>query len=161
MSSKNKQQSTQTQNQAYTNTSTYGWQTPPDTADIQAMRGFTFSADPRVPYSFARSRANIGATYDSPTSAYTNPAVRDAAMRASYEDLGQQEAQALREENYARQGLDYARTADVAAMTQPRAFQTGSSGTSSGTSNSNVVQSQGALSPIIQGGSAVGSALLM
>ena len=161
MSSKNKQQTTQTQRQAYNNTSTYGWQAPPDTADIAAMRNFQFSADPRVPYSFARTRANVGATYDNPNSAYNTPALRDAAMRASYEDIGQQEAQALREENYTRQGLDYARIADVAGMTQPRAFQTSSSGTSSGTSSGNTVQSQGALPGIIQGGSAVGSALIM
>lgn len=125
------------------------------------MRGFQFSSDPRVPYSFARTRQNIGATYDSPTGAYIHPAIRDAAQRASFEDLGQQEAQALREENYTRQGLDYARLADVAAMTQPRIVQTSSSGTSSGTSNANTVQSQNPLGSIIQGGSAIGSALIM
>jgi hypothetical protein len=161
MSSKNRQQTTQTQNQAYNNTSTYGWQTPPDTADIAAQRNFQFSSDPRVPYNFARARANIGATYDSPTGAYTTPAIRDAAMRASYEDLGQQEGQALREEDYARQALEYAKRADVASMTQPRLVQESSSGTSSGTSSGNTVQSQGALPALIQGGSAVGSALIM
>lgn len=161
MSSKNKQQTTQVQNQAYNNTSTYGWMTPPGTADIDAMRGFQFSADPRIPNAFARTRANIGATYDSPTGAFVHPAIRDAAMRASYEDVGQQEAQALREENYTRQGLDYARIADVAAMTQPRMVQTSQSGTTSGTNNSNTTQSQGALPSLISGGSAVGSALIM
>lgn len=123
------------------------------------MRNFQFQADPRVGYSFARARQNIGATYDSPTSAASHPAIRDAAMRAQYEDLGQQEAQSMREENYARQGLDYARLADVAAYTQPRMVQTSSSGSSSG--NSNTTQSQGALGSIIGGSSAIGSALIM
>lgn len=157
MSSKNKQQ--QTQQQQFNNTNTYGWMTPPDTADISAMRGFQFQADPRVPYSFARARQNVGSTYDSPTSGYTTPALRDAATRSQFEDIGQAEGQALREENYARQGLEYARTADVASMTQPRLTQTSSSGTSSGTSNT--VQSQGMLGQAIGGASAVGSALLM
>jgi hypothetical protein len=125
------------------------------------MRNFQFSADPRVPYSFARTRQNIGATYDNPLGAYTHPAIRDAAQRASFEDVGQQEAQALREENYTRQGLDYARTADVAAMTQPRIVQQSSSGTSSGTNNANTTQSQNPLGSIVQGGSAIGSALIM
>lgn len=161
MSSKNKQQTTQTQNQSYNNTSTYGWQAPPDSADVAAMRNFQFSADPRVSHAFSRARSNVGATYDSPTSAYSTPAIRDAAMRASYEDIGQQEAQALREENYTRQGLDYARTADVAAMTQPRLVQQSSSGTSSGNSSGNSTVTQGALPSLISGGSAVGSALVM
>ena len=156
-----KQDTTQTQSQTYSGTNTYGWQTPPDTADVQALRGFQFTADPRVPYSFARTRQNIGATYDSPTSAYSNPAVRDAAQRAQFEDLGQQEAQALREEDYSRQALNYAQKADVANMTQPRMVQTGQAGSSSGSGTSNTVMRDSPINSIIQGGSAVGSALLM
>lgn len=125
------------------------------------MRGFQFTADPRVPHAFARARRDIGSTYDSPLAASTHPAVRDAAIRAQMEDLGQQEAQALREEDHARQGLNYAQLADVASMTQPRLTQTGQSGSSSGTGTSTTVQSQSPLASIIQGGSAVGSALLM
>lgn len=161
MSSKNKQQTTQTQNQSYSGTNTYGFMTPPDTADVAAMRGFQFSADPRVPFAFGKARQGIAESYNNPLGGNVTPALRDAQMRASFEDIGQQEAQALREENYARQGLDYARTADVANMTQPRMVQTSQSGNSSGTSSGNTVQSQGALPGIIQGGSAVGSALLM
>lgn len=161
MSSKNKTQTTQTQNQSYNGTNTYDWMTPPDTADIANMRDFQFGADPRVPYTFAKTRSNVAESYNNPTGAYSTPALRDAALRASYEDIGQQEGQALREENYARQGLEYAKRADVASLTQPRMVQTGQSGNSSGTNTGNTVQSQGALPAIIQGGSAVGSALLM
>lgn len=157
MSSRNRQQ--QTQQQSFNNVNTYGWQTPPGSSDIDAMRGFQFQADPRVASTFARARQNIGATYDNPLGGNTNPAIRDAAMRAQYEDLGQREAQAFSEENYARQGLDYARLADVAAMTQPRMVQTSASGSSAGTSNT--TQSQGMLGNVIQGGSAIGSALIM
>ena len=165
MSSKNKQQTTQVQNQnqAYSGTNTYGWMTPPDTADIEAQRNFQFTADPRVPYTFAKTRSNLAESYNNPAGAYSTPALRDAALRASYEDIGQQEGQALREENYARQGLEYAKRADVASMTQPRLVQESQSGTSSGTNNSSgtSVTSQGMLPSIIQGGSAVGSALLL
>lgn len=128
------------------------------------MRGFQFQADPRVGYSFARSRRSLADSYG-PMGANISPAIRDAQLRASTEDLGQQEAQALREENYGRQALDYARTADVAAMTQPRMVQERQSGTSSGISNTigsgTVQQSNSPLGSIIQGGSTIGSALLM
>jgi len=157
------QTQTQNQNQAYNNTSTYGWMTPPDTADIDAMRDFQFGSDPRVGYSYARTRRNLGESYASPTGGYSTPALRDAMYRAQLEDVGQQEAQALAEENYAHQGLEYAKRADVAQLTQPRMVQTSNSGTSTGTStgNSNIQQSGGALGSIIAGGSNVGSALLM
>lgn len=139
--------------------------TPPDTEDIGRMRNFEFAADPRVGYSFARTRRNLGETYNNPMGSYTTPALRDAMLRVNLEDVGQEEAQALREENYARQGLEYAKRADVAAMTQPRMVQQGSSGTSSGTStgtgNSTVIQSQSPLSSVLQGASAFGSALIM
>jgi hypothetical protein len=159
------QNTTQTQNQAFNNANTYGWMTPPDTEDIGRMRDFEFTADPRVGYSFARTRRNIGDTYANPMGSYTTPALRDAMMRVNLEDIGQEEAQALREENYARQGLDYARRADVAAMTQPRMVQTGGSGTSSGTSTGSgtntTVQTQSPWNSILQGGSAISSALIM
>lgn len=139
--------------------------TPPDTADIEAMRGFTFDADPRVPYTFAKARQNIGESYNNPLGGNMTAGLRDAQLRASYEDLGQQEAQALREESHARQGLNYAKLADVATMTQPRMVQTGQAGTSSGTSTGNSsgtqVQQNSLLPSLIQGGSAVGGALLM
>jgi hypothetical protein len=156
-----KQTQQTTQNQSFNNTSTYGWQTPPDTADIAAMRGFEFAADPRVGHSFARTRRNLADTYHSPTGAYSTPGLRDAQYRVNLEDLGQEEAQALREENYARQGLEYAKRADVASLTQPRMVQESSSGTGSSTGNSTIRQTESPLSSIIQGGSAIGSALIM
>lgn len=161
-SKKQTQTQTGTQNQSFNNTNAYGWMTPPDTADIDAMRNFQFQADPRVGHSFARTRRNLADSYG-PMGANISPAIRDAQLRASYEDLGQQEGQALREENYARQALDYSRTADVAAMTQPRMVNTSSSGTSSGSSSGSgtITQNQSPLNSIIQGSSAIGSALIM
>lgn len=161
MSSKNKQQTTQTQNQAYTGSSTYNWMTPPDTADIAAMRDFQFGADPRVPHTYARARSDLKESFNNPLGANMTSSLRDAILRSGYENLAQQEGQALREENYARQGLEYAKRADVAGMTQPRIVQTGSSGTSSGSSSGNVTQSQGVLPSLIGGGSSVGAAMIM
>src|SRR5687768_17165860 len=109
-----KQTQTQNTTQSQNQTNAFGWMTPPDTADISAMRDFQFTADPRVGYSFARTRRNIGDTYANPMGSYTTPALRDAMLRVNLEDIGQEEGQALREENYARQGLEYAKRADVA-----------------------------------------------
>lgn len=156
-----KQKQTQQQQQSFSNTNTYGWMTPPDTADVGAMRDFKFEQDPRLSYSFARAAQRLGDTYNNPMGGYTTPQLRDARLRAGYEDLAQEEGQAVREDSYARQGLDYARKVDVAGMTQPRLAQTSSSGNSSGTSSGTIQQTQSPLNSIIQGGSAISSALIM
>lgn len=156
-----RQQQTQQQSQSFANTNTYGWLTPPETADTTAMRDFEFGQDPRLSYNFARAAQRLRDTYNNPMGGYTTPQLRDARLRAGYEDLAQEEGQAIREDSYARQGLDYARTVDVAQMTQPRMAQTSSSGSSSGNSSGTITQQQSPLNSIIQGGSAIGSALIM
>jgi hypothetical protein len=158
---------TQTQNQHQTtnfaNTSAYDWLTPPESSDVNAVRNFQFQHDPRISYSFARAAQRIGDTYRNPLGGATTPQIRDASQRAAYGDLATEEAQALREENYGLQGLDYARRVDVAGMTQPRLAQTSSSGTSSssGSGTSNIQQSTSPLGSIISGGSGIAGALIL
>lgn len=162
---KTEQVQTQNQNQNSNTTNTYGYVPGPTSTDIDAMRDFEFTGDPRLPYTFARARKGVEGVYNNPMGKYTNQALRDAQLANSYEDLGVDEAQAQREENYGLQGLRYGQTADVAAMTQPRFVQTGgsssSSGTSTGTGNSTQTQTQSPLNSIISGGSGIASALIM
>lgn len=122
------------QTQTSNTTNTYGWNAPPDTADVGALRGFEFESDPRLPYVFANARQKMEGTYDNPLGGATTPQLRDATLRAGYEDSAQNESQAYREENYGRQALEYGKLADIAQMTQPRLTQTSGSTNSSGTS---------------------------
>lgn len=165
--SQQQQTQNQSQNQSFSGTNTFDFLTPPDTADIAAQRNFQFQSDPRIGNAFSRNRRNAAESFNNPLGANTTAGLRDATLRASNEDSAQNEAQAYREENYSRQGLDYARLADVAALTQPRMVQTSQSGTSTGTSSGTSVgsgtttQSQPLLPGLIQGASGVGSALIM
>src|SRR5688500_3604924 len=106
----------------------------PGTADIAAQRNFQFGSDPRIGYAFARSRKNAAESFANPLGGYTTPQLRDAMLRAGDADSSQQEAQAYAEESHARQGLEYARRADLAQLTAPRLVTRGNSGRSSGTS---------------------------
>lgn len=115
-------------------TNTYGWQAPPDWADLGGLRDFEFQNDPSIPYAFANAKQKLEGTFDNPLGGATTQQIRDSTLRAGYEDIGQQEAQAHREENYGRQALDYSRLADIAQMTSPRMVQTGGNTASSGTS---------------------------
>lgn len=129
-------------------TNTFGFQAPPDTADVQAMRDFKFQSDPRIGYTYGRQRNQAHESFQSPTGGYTTPQLRDATLRASDEDSAQNEAQAYREENYGRQAIDYGRLADIAQMTAPRMVQTSGSTTGTGTS-----QTSDPLGRVMQGAS--------
>ncbi len=54
-------------------------------------------------------------------------------LESGRERLGSQEAQAMREGNYDKNKLDYARNVAVAGQTAPQLVQRGSTGTQQGT----------------------------
>lgn len=130
-----------TQQSTGSTTNTYGQISPLDdpryAAAVGNMGGFKFDSDPRLPYSFARARKKVEGSYDNPTGAFTTPGIKDASLRASYEDIGQEEGQAYREENQGRNMMKYGQLADVAQMSAPRTVQTGGTSTQSGTSQTN------------------------
>lgn len=150
----------QTQNQSTTSANTYGYVNTPETADTTALRNFKFEHDPRIPYAFARGRANVHNNYANPLggSLGGNAQLRDAALNANDQDSAQQEGQALSEENYGLQGLKYGQLADIASRTAPRFVQTGGSSTGSGTTT---VQQPFDWSGLISGGASMGAAMLM
>lgn len=131
MSKKSKTTTTQTQNTA--NTNQYGWQTPPESADLQAVRDFKFTADPSIGYAFGNAKNQIANSFNNPLGGVYSGNMRDSILRSSTADLGQREAQAKSEANQQLQGSQYGQKALVAGMTAPRLTQTGSTGTSSGT----------------------------
>lgn len=146
MGSKKKQETT-TQN-------TYGWQTPPDTADVQTLRGWQPEKDPTIPYTFGRMRQEQRDAFKSPYGAYTTPAIRDATLRASDMEIGQQEAQANRQSQYDVNSQTYAKDALLAGATAPRLTQTGG--------NATTTQSGGLLGDILVGASqGAGGAAMM
>lgn len=149
----------QTQKSATTTANTYGHEPGATSPDIDAVRAFEFSHDPRLPYTFARAAERSRDVYANPLGGATTPQLRDAVQRTTAEDLGQQEGQAYAEEGRNLQGLNFAKLMDVAQMTAPRFVQKGQSGTSSGTATT--VQSQSPMNSLIGGASSVGSALIM
>lgn len=154
--------------QEFSGATTYGWENMPDTADIAAVRNFQYQSDPRIGYSFARSRRNAAESFANPLGGYMTPQIRDAILRAGNADSSQQEAQAYGEENYARQGLEFAKRANLAELTSPRLVTRGTSGrsrgsasgTSSGTGTSVGTQATPLLPGIIQGVATVGAGYL-
>lgn len=138
------------QAQTFNNTNTFGWQNPPETADVAAVRDFKFTADPRIGYAFGNAKNQIGNSFKNPLGGVYSPQMRDSIMRSSLSDLAQQEGQAYSEANQGLQGQQFAQKGLVAGLTAPRMVQTGGSGTSSGTGSQ--TQSGGLLGDILLAG---------
>lgn len=132
--SDSKQKSTQQSTQA----NTYGYTTPPPTADISKLRDAKFTVDPGLDAEYDNLRSQVDKSAHDPLGPSYNPQVVAQQRKAAMERLGTQEAQAYRGGQYDANRLGYSRDATVAGMTAPTLTQTGSSSSGSGT----VTQSQ-------------------
>ncbi len=131
---------------------------------VHNVGSMQFGHDPSIPFTFARQRANARNTYANPLGSFASPQLREAQLNAIDADSAQNEAQAHREDNYGVQDRQYAQAHDIATLSAPKTVQTGgstsSTGTNSGTSNTTLKEPFD-FNSIVQGGSAMGSALLM
>lgn len=137
MSKKTTTQQTQQQQQssAFNNTNTYNWMTAPETADVQALRDFKFTADPRIGYTYGNARNQAANSFNNPIGGNYSPQMRDQILRSTLSDLSQREGQAYSEANQGLQGQQFAQRGALASLTAPRLVQSGSSGTGTGTSS--------------------------
>lgn len=145
------------QNTSFNNTQTYGWQTPPESADVEALRGFKFQADPSIGFAYGSAKNQIANTFNNPAGGYYTPQMRDAILRSSLQALGQQEAAAKSQAYNETQGQRFGQAATLASLTAPRMVTTGSSGTGTSTGTATATQAGNLLESLI-GGAATGAA---
>ena len=162
---KQNQTQQQTQNQAFNTQNTYGWQTPPDTPDIERLRSHQFQIDPTIGARIGGSIRRMQQSFNSPLGGYFTPGMRAAIERGQERELMQEGGAQTRAGMYDVNNQNYARNLAVAGMTAPRLTQTGASGTSSGTSSGTMSGTSTTSEPwyngLVQGGASIGSALLM
>ena len=140
--------------QTQTQANTYGWQTPPSSPDVQAIRDFRPERDPTIPYNFAHERRRQDESFDDVLGGYSNANTRGAAHRTMSDELTQQEAHASRGAQYDVNNQRLAQLGTVADLTNPRLVQTG--GSSTGTSQT----SQSIWGPILGAAATVGAGAL-
>jgi len=160
MSTKTTTQQTQAQSGGYNNTNTFGYAPSlPETADISALRGFKFQADPSIAFNTSQTKKQFNSSLNSPMGAKYNPAIQAAISRSGNADINARGAEQASEANQALQTQQYAQKLQLASMTAPQLVNTGSSGTSSstGSGSGTQVQSQSPLGAIGD----VGSSLIM
>lgn len=130
----------------------YDWKFTPDTADISALRGFQPQADPSTPYRFGRQRQDFLRTFQNPMGSYTTPELREQMQRGGLESIGQQEQQAMRENQYDLNRINLAKHEGLAQLTSPRLVQTKGTSIEKG--------GGGLLGSIIGGAATIGSAFI-
>lgn len=127
---------------------------PSDTRDTIALReqiGKAYdTADPTIPYTFARRREAVGNRFGSPFGANYSPETRDAMKYNDMNEIDQEQGMANRMDSFNRRQAKTQALAGLANHTQGRYLQT------QGTS----VQSQPLLPSIIGAGAAIGSAFI-
>lgn len=112
----------------------YGFMTPPETADTQAAREAAAAAsrpDPSIPWQFARQKQNLTRSMNNPFGANISPETFEAMRYARESDIDQAHGQALREDAFRRGNARFQNLYAIAGLSQPRMVQTG--GTTTGT----------------------------
>jgi len=136
--------------QQSTQTNTYAYQTPPETADVTALRGMKAQVDPSIPYRYAKGREEYDNSWKNPLGSATSPAVREAASRVTNQRLAMDEGNTMSAAQNEADNTNFSRQAAIAGMTAPQLVQTG------GTMNGTTTQTGGFWSGLLQ--SAVGGA---
>lgn len=154
-----KQKSKTNQNQQFSNQAQYGWQQTPDSKDIEAYRNYRPEIDPSIAHGAAASRNRLNSSFINPLGGYQTAQNRDALLRSGNREIDQGASQAFRVGQYDANQQRQSQLGSLAALTSPRMVQTGSSGTSSGTSNT--VQGQNLFGDIMSAGQAGASMALM
>ena len=135
------------QKQEFNNTSTNtATSSVADSPDIQALRAYKAPVDPGLKYQYSRLRKQVENSFRDPTGGYYAPQVRDAIVRSSQAQLGQDEAEAMQQGQYQSNVMDLGRLSGLADLTAART--TTGSGTQAGTGT--VTQTPSALSTASQ-----------
>lgn len=158
---KKKISTTQTGTQNYSNQNQYAQIAPQETQDTQAFRGWNPQTDPGLGAQYANARNNLRGSFINPLGGYATAGMRDAQQRTGERNLNQDEAQVFRQGSYDVNQQRSGQLGSLAALTQPRVVQSGSSGTGTGSGISSTVQSGDLIGQLIGGASQVGSAAIM
>lgn len=109
-------------------TSTYGWQSPPDTAETTALQNDINqgeSADPSIQYDYANRKKNLNQSLASPFGANYSPETSEAMKYARGSEIDTEHGQALQEDSFRRKQSRFNKLYALAGIKAPRMVQTG------------------------------------
>lgn len=115
-----------------TTTNDYGFFTPPKTEELSALEAWQPQADPTIPYNFAKQKEDFNASFKNPLGPYTTPEMQRQMTQAGNAEIGQNEAQAFRGDQYNQNNLKLGQLGMAAQLRNPRLENTKSTTQQSG-----------------------------
>lgn len=111
----------------YEHFQTPGW------AGLDALKAWKPKDDPSIGYNFANQRNDLERSFVAPTGSYQTPELREQQMRSGIQEIGQNEAQARRMDQYGQNAMQLDQLGTVAGLSAPKFAQT--KGTQKGSSS--------------------------
>ena len=90
-----------------------GWQ------ELDDFKKWNPQSDPTIPFNFANQRNDLERSFVAPTGSYQTPEMREQQMRSGIEQIGQNEAQARRADQYDQNNLKMGQLGQIAGMKAP------------------------------------------
>lgn len=108
-----------TQQMPFERNTEFKWMDVPRTPEFEAFQNLQIQRDPSLPNMFARQRQDFQNTFQNPLGAYTTPEMRRNMTQAGLADIGQNEAQAMREANFDFNRLNLGKAETAMNFTRP------------------------------------------
>lgn len=96
----------------------------PSWEGLDELKAWRPEADPSIPFNFGRQRQDFERSFVSPTGSYQTPELREQQMRAGIQEIGQNEAQARRADQYGQNQMRLGQLGTVAGLGAPEFAQT-------------------------------------
>jgi len=134
------------QSGSYDNRTEYGYVPGAQSADIDALRNFQFTADPTIPYRSAAARRRVSATFGNPAAGYSTPELSAQRQLSAFGDIDERAGQESAAEAQRLNQQQYGQKLAVAGLTAPQLVAQRQYGTnaaqSSGSGRSNTINIQ-------------------
>lgn len=118
--------------QTSTTTNSFGFFTPPNTQDFDAVRAFKIQADPSFGAYASDLKRRNQETRNRLTGPYVTPEQQEQVELAQNEEIAQEEAQARRGLNFDTNRTELSRLMGIAELTRPQLANTGGTTTTTG-----------------------------
>lgn len=102
----------------------YEWMQKPEWGDLKALRDWNPQADPSIGFNFGRQRNDFERSFVAPTGSYQTPELREQQMRSGIQQIGQNEAQARREDQFDQNRMKLGQLSTAAGLSAPELTNT-------------------------------------
>lgn len=102
----------------------YGYYKNPGWQELEDLKGWKPETDPHIGANYAKQERDFTSSFLNPNGPYTTPEMQQQMMQAGLRDIGQNKAQAFREDQYGQNQQKLGQLSTVAGLAAPKFAQT-------------------------------------